>query len=568
MSVWLGYCHLTPKEGEAPEEYDAVAAVFCESVEGFRARLQRFADRRGYRLLWTEEVHPAGVWVARHPKEHGAAALARAVHQGNVVELGPLRATGPQSADGAERDQTYLIVEEVEGIEPLDAQRGVWPAKNVPDILVEPLFGRVEPTEAEIVHYGCADAVPPMKTYAILDAGKFQSGLSEIEECEMPFRCLFKGDAAEELKDVAPYLIELDPESRFTRRLFTWIPEIPDAMTTVHLWHKEPGIYIRSRSDFATLWKHFRKFTRVQNETGAWYYFQFWEPKAALAIFRMLATDQKEVPGILHPKDNPPLFSALSRTGSVLSIIKPVSTLDDSTRVPFVLTKDQFDCMNRLYGTRFEREFAQKLFDVSPHHRQWLGVNRVQPVEQLVHTVSDGAKKMGCKAKNEVTKLASFAYFAGTHALNDPRIAPLKQRILLSDEHQPIRRIQLFEEALEESNLNEILLSNESLLLAGEALPKVSQGGEAALIELLNAHPHLLRRDAQGDFFEACRDQCQKWRLVSEAAIYAHAICALVFTPFFMDDPLHGALRTLFTEGKSGELVSTIVTEFERRLAA
>jgi hypothetical protein len=55
---------------------------------------------------------------------------------------------------------------------------------------------------------------------------------------------------------------------------------MPDNMSTVHLWHKEPGIYVRSRADFEDLWKHFRKFTRVQDESGKWYYFRFWEQRA------------------------------------------------------------------------------------------------------------------------------------------------------------------------------------------------------------------------------------------------------------------------------------------------
>ena len=99
--------------------------------------------------------------------------------------------------------QSYLTLDEFL-VEPLDRQSDVWPMKNVPDKLYETLFGQLAPTEAEIVHYGSVEHVPPMKTYAILDASKFQSGLSEFEDCGLPFRCLFKGDAAEEQKDVAP----------------------------------------------------------------------------------------------------------------------------------------------------------------------------------------------------------------------------------------------------------------------------------------------------------------------------------------------------------------------------
>jgi len=45
------------------------------------------------------------------------------------------------------------------------------------------------------------------------------------------------------------------------------------------MWDKEPGIYMRSRGSLEDMWKHFRKFTKVQDETGKWFYFRFWEAR-------------------------------------------------------------------------------------------------------------------------------------------------------------------------------------------------------------------------------------------------------------------------------------------------
>ncbi|MFV0644700.1 MAG: hypothetical protein ACK5NN_09415, partial [Sphingomonadaceae bacterium] len=46
----------------------------------------------------------------------------------------------------------------------------------------------------------------------------------------------------------------------------------------------EPGIYVRSRGSLDDMWKHFRKFTRVQDESGKWAYLNFWHGYVPLAL--------------------------------------------------------------------------------------------------------------------------------------------------------------------------------------------------------------------------------------------------------------------------------------------
>lgn len=167
--------------------------------------------------------------------------------------------------------------ESIKDVLPLDAQKGVYPPKTVCDALLDPLFGQPDPTEDEIVVFGSRDAVPDMNTYAIIDAAKIAQGREVIGASGLPHRCLLKGEVAEELGDVLPYLVALDPKARFTRTLFTHATDVPAEMGTVHLCHKEPGIYIRSRASFDEVWSQLRKFTRVQDHEGRWYFFRFWE---------------------------------------------------------------------------------------------------------------------------------------------------------------------------------------------------------------------------------------------------------------------------------------------------
>lgn len=58
------------------------------------------------------------------------------------------------------------------------------------------------------------------------------------------------------------------------------------------MWDKEPGIYIRSRASLDELWKHFRKFTRVQNVHSKWYYWRFWDSKNLPTVLKALGSKE------------------------------------------------------------------------------------------------------------------------------------------------------------------------------------------------------------------------------------------------------------------------------------
>ena len=144
------------------------------------------------------------------------------------------------------------------------------PKNTVPDALHDALFGQPEPSEVERAAFG--EDMPPLATYAVLDAAKMPYLLTSLlESSGLRYQSLFQGQAQEELGEHAPYLVELKDSHDFTRRLFTG----PDGING--LWEKELGIFIRSRASFDALRKHLRKFTRVQDEEGKWFLWRFWE---------------------------------------------------------------------------------------------------------------------------------------------------------------------------------------------------------------------------------------------------------------------------------------------------
>ena len=168
-----------------------------------------------------------------------------------------------------------LTVETIGGVEPLDTQLGVVEPLTVPPALYEPLFGQPDVIEGR--------TILPLQTYAVLDAAKLPGLPEMLEASGLQHACLFQGTAAEELRDVAPYLIRLEEGHRFTRGLFT------RGDAPWNMWGKEPGIFLRSRGTMDLVRSHLRRSVRTQDMEGRWHLFRIWEATTAGAYLSGLS---------------------------------------------------------------------------------------------------------------------------------------------------------------------------------------------------------------------------------------------------------------------------------------
>ncbi|MFV0488853.1 MAG: DUF4123 domain-containing protein [Vibrio fluvialis] len=439
MEAWLGVLHLIRQDTETQEEFEGIAAVFCADRQGYEATAKAFTEAQGHQFLWAEEVHPAGQWIARHPRERSATGLARAVHPGHCIEVGTLRAVGKEGEELPEPE--YLSITELNDIEPLDDQKGIWPYQTVPDALIEHLFGQPEPTEVEIEKYGSAETVPPMRTYGIVSAEKFQWKFSEIEACELPFRCLFKGEAAEERKDEAPYLIELNKEADFTRRLFSFYPEMPAEMTSVHLWQQEPGMYVRSRAGLDDLWKHFRRFTRFKNEHGRWLHFRFWEGSLFPAYWKHFSSSYERVARFCCSRDFTQSYDLFFIHNGTLTHIKPDVAALKKIGKPvsaFALDEDDHEFFQMQVNARFKNNIQLQLHQklaIAPDEKKELISGTVDGAFKYIQARNGGAyiTKADCFTLSLLVIL--WGNVAGTilkgPLLNEP-LLPIGQRIELA----------------------------------------------------------------------------------------------------------------------------------------
>lgn len=274
---------------------------------------------------------------------------------------------GGSAAVQAEPEQPALRVETIEGVEPLDTQIGVFPKKTVPDALHDVLFGQPDPTAAEIeAAGGDPAAVPPMQTYAILDAAKLINLPELLERSGLEHRCLFKGDAYDELKNVAPWIVRLEEDNAFTRNLFTCANITSENTSSIPKKHFISGMYARSRSSFNGAWRHFRKFTRVQNEHKKWVYFRFWESSIFPMYWRNFEKSHNRAALFFCSRDRCPTYEFYYVCkNDVTAIFPEVEKINHARKVasPYKMDGEDHEFFQNFLDIKLKNKIKNKLLE-------------------------------------------------------------------------------------------------------------------------------------------------------------------------------------------------------------
>lgn len=205
--------------------------------------------------------------------------------------------TGPETGLAA-----GLAVEWIAVPAPLDGQFGANPKRSVPPPLERVLFPD--------------DGAPGTHLYAVLDAGKIAGLQDRLEQSGLPHLCLLKGPTAEEMGDVAPWIVRLEAASGLLRNLFTCGP------APWQLWDDAPGIFLRSGNDIAAMQAHLRHFTRMRDEDDQWFFFRFWEPAVAAIYFADMATRPDLARLWFHPRTGLPI--------DLMAVVTPDPTLSQA----------------------------------------------------------------------------------------------------------------------------------------------------------------------------------------------------------------------------------------------
>lgn len=120
---------------------------------------------------------------------------------------------------------------------------------------------------------------PPL--YAILDGARDPLIYSTVTNSYNEYFSLYKGNVPLEMAKVAPYIIRLTHESRFTDQLIQ------------KAWGNAWGMFFTSTDDIENLRKHFRKFVKALDDRERPFYFRFYDPRV-LNVF-LKTCNEKEL---------------------------------------------------------------------------------------------------------------------------------------------------------------------------------------------------------------------------------------------------------------------------------
>lgn len=291
-------------------------------------------------------------------------------------------------------------------IEPLGPQFGVDPKQDVPDALLDAMFG----------------GDTSIQTYAILDAGLFQGLEAILEASGLEYRCLLNGEAYTELQDVAPFLVQLKPNNGFTRGLFTRGKGPADRFDT------NAGIFIRSELAIDAVKAHFRKFTRIRDSKGAWLYFRFWDPNSFHPLTKILAADPSKASAFLPPELNTAIYRLPNRAD-----YREVRVSTDAPKAaPFVLNAREeavFRGFARYSQVVLLQDAAEKrVMDADPAMAKV--IQNTKPSVRFGH--AKRMYKLGMlDAKTNATLLA-IIYSTGMNILQEPAFDYAVRNPLLS----------------------------------------------------------------------------------------------------------------------------------------
>ena len=398
FQAWVGKCCLRQIDGAG--EYQCEAAVWADSADTFRARLAQHLESRRFELLWIEACLPVHQSLYRHGNPHITGPLAHAVHAQHHVELSRFVAGGDY---GEPEPENYLTITE-HTFEPLPDQTGIpsWDQEWIAPDLKDLLFGQPEDG-------------PRLRTYFILDATlrKNITGVFDLDSglVDVPFRCLFKGDAAEELKESAPYLIDMTlPEGAWEDR--DLVPSFHKDFFKHH-WGQPTGLFIRSPALMAEVWGHFRKFTRIRmEEDGRWVYFRFEDPRTLSAFVEAL--DEDDTHKFLGPHQ---LINPGQTTLKAYQATTPIGENQRRALPPLIMKNQYIKAFGADRGSKIKRKIQE-------HIEQNSSAFEALPSEdksRILDTLIGQALQYGIKIEKAVADFVLASIYFGKALAADPQ---------------------------------------------------------------------------------------------------------------------------------------------------
>ncbi|WP_428034722.1 DUF4123 domain-containing protein [Amphritea sp.] len=121
-----------------------------------------------------------------------------------------------------------------------------------------------------------------LKTYAVIDGAQVSELQAKLSASKHSYVCLWSGELDSDLKQVAPYLVQLKRDSNFT----LWLLE--------NGWANNWNIFVSAKSSIKMVRKHLRKFLTVVTDDGETLIFRFYDPRIMKAFMRNIDGQQSQ----------------------------------------------------------------------------------------------------------------------------------------------------------------------------------------------------------------------------------------------------------------------------------
>jgi hypothetical protein len=265
------------KEGEQQtERYEVQVAVLLDSHHQLDEQFNELFKEAGLLFLYSDQGKP----IIQHLEQadfydQQAIELSRKVSKEKPIVFNITRLISSSKKENQQQDYLDIIEHPLPDL-PDQSHLPSWEQEWITPELKELFF--LQPKSNEQAE----ENNDVLRTYLILDGhvytaikGVFDLDLDLINR--VPVQCLYKGRAAEELKYVAPYLIDMIlPKDAYNNK--DEVPDFHKSYFAKH-WGNDAAMFFRTKASMEEVHNHFRKFTKITNDESKSLFFRFYDQK-------------------------------------------------------------------------------------------------------------------------------------------------------------------------------------------------------------------------------------------------------------------------------------------------
>lgn len=236
--------------------------------------------------------------------------------------------------------------------------------------------------ELKALLFGNPEDAGRFRTYLIVDASRRKNvtKVFDLDIGNLPIRCLFKGDAEDELKEVAPYLIDMTL-SKDTTEYAEFDLSFHKDFFRNH-WGQNTGIFVQTDAGIDEVWGHFRKFTKaVMKEDRRKMFFMFHDPRILPAYLQNVQTDAGKVRCFCSTEGGT-FFRFIAENGhtSAIEITPDATRLAQMPRPAFVLSYEDFRPQAEAQKVKRAGRIANRIKGDFPDELKSVNLNKVTDI--------------------------------------------------------------------------------------------------------------------------------------------------------------------------------------------